>query len=235
MGSSAFWLASPFTQVAATTVYIRPVDARQTYGPLLKAPLPTRSFDSGAEKNPATYWLMTSSLRRLLPKYDGNEPLDTATTTTKRRVIPLACQRCRSKKINCGGERPDCSPCRAKGVNCQWDDDPETTPRANLKRECLRLEDRQKDLMELYTMLKYRPEAEAISILQRVRATSDVHTLLESIRETDLMTLLDEPEMPYLPPWQDNPAAVALPDIHWPQFSPPLSTMDEQDPESGAY
>lgn len=175
---------------------------------------------------------MSGPFRPLLPKSDeGSPPAEIpAEPSRKRKAVTLACQRCRTRKGKCDGARPACWSCSSKGVQCEYDDDPNTTPHANLKREYHRLEQQQQNLLELYGMLKDRPEQEAIVILQRLRAGADIHSLLTFIKEGDLVTQLQASNVTtYLP--RETHSTELLLNLNHPQGYPPLAPLD--DPKAG--
>lgn len=143
---------------------------------------------------------MTALYRHILPKQDSVTPPAPPTPPTpekepaaKRQTTSLACQRCRSKKIKCDGARPTCNSCLSKKAECQFNDDPETTPHASLVREYRRLEEDYKELLELYGMMRERPESDASIIFQRLRAGDDVRSVLSLVKEGDLVTGLRKP------------------------------------------
>lgn len=176
---------------------------------------------------------MSGSFRTLLPKSEGNSSNDKpAEHSRKRKPVILACQRCRTRKGKCDGGRPSCASCHARGLECEYDDDPNTTPHANLKREYQRLEQQQQDLLELYSMLKDRPEPEANVIFQRLRTGTDIRPLLNFIKEGDLMTQLQSTNAQASLP-QESRSTEFLLNLHHPQAYPPLAPLDHPKAQLG--
>ncbi|KAI8627220.1 hypothetical protein F5Y19DRAFT_477789 [Xylariaceae sp. FL1651] len=132
---------------------------------------------------------MSQPLRPIFPKADGAlQPHDqTGSNYGRRDAVLLACQKCRARKVKCDGHRPSCSPCRSRGFRCEFKDKPNETAYTDLKRRFHELEQQHMELVELYDMLKSRPEAEAYTILQRLRSKADVHSITSSIKEADLL------------------------------------------------
>ena len=138
---------------------------------------------------------MSRQLRALLPKISDNKqspngatgPSESVELPRKRKMVPLACHWCRAHKTKCDGERPACGPCRQRNKQCEHDDDPNTTPHANLRRQYRRLAEQQHDLAELFEMLRTRPEQDANAILQQLRKSGNVRSTLNIIKEGDLL------------------------------------------------
>ncbi|KAK6822417.1 hypothetical protein PG989_001317 [Apiospora arundinis] len=132
--------------------------------------------------------MASSTFRRLLPKVqaslDSNEPGE---PVKKRKLVSLACARCRSHKTKCDGHRPSCGSCRARTVDCVYDDDPNTTPTANLRRQYHHLAEQHQSFHELFEMLRSRPEDEALVILQRLRSSGNVQSTLHHVKEGYLL------------------------------------------------
>lgn len=106
----------------------------------------------------------------------------------------------------CPGQRPACSRCQARGLECVYLTDHAETQVQALKRK--HDESQQENLVykELYRLLVTVSEAEALDILQRLRAGTDVETTVRLAQEGDLLLQLAlKPEsrfryqFPYLP------------------------------------
>jgi hypothetical protein len=127
----------------------------------------------------------------ILPKTgDSNispQPQNQAEHSRRREAVPLACQKCRARKVKCDGQRPSCTACRTRNLHCEYKDSPDATTRADLQRRFIELERRHQELLELYEMLKNRPEAEADIILKRLRRSTNVHSTIAFIKEGDLL------------------------------------------------
>ena len=102
-------------------------------------------------------------------------------------MVSLACHWCRAHKTKCGGERPACGTCRQRNKQCEYDDDPDTTPHANLRRQYRRLAEQHHDLTQLFEMLCTRPEQDANAILQQLRKSGNVRPTLNLVKEGDLL------------------------------------------------
>lgn len=141
---------------------------------------------------------MSRQLRALLPKVDHpepppneptepTEPVEPVEPPRKRKLVQLACQWCRSHKTKCDGGRPACRTCRQRSKQCEYNDDPDTTPHANLRRQHRQLVEQQNDFAELFQMLCSRPEQEAHVILQQMRKSGNVRATLHFVKEGDLL------------------------------------------------
>ncbi|KAH6658018.1 hypothetical protein BKA67DRAFT_556967 [Truncatella angustata] len=130
---------------------------------------------------------MAGPYRSILPMPRPNEHLGNpmAETSQKRHTISLACQRCRQKKVKCDGRRPHCEACSTKEAECHYNDDPENTTHAHLIRDFRRLEQQQKELLEVFDMLKTRPQAEADVIYQHLRLSNNITSLLSLFNKRD--------------------------------------------------
>lgn len=51
---------------------------------------------------------------------EHESPLDTSSQPSKRQRVSRACLQCRTRKIKCTGESPNCAACRATGQNCSY-------------------------------------------------------------------------------------------------------------------
>ncbi|KAK7960450.1 hypothetical protein PG988_011664 [Apiospora saccharicola] len=172
------------------------------------------------------------TLRRLLPKVQAStDPDEPGEPVKKRKLVSLACARCRSHKTKCDGHRPSCGSCRARTVECAYDDDPNTTPTANLRRQYHHLAEQHQSFHELFEMLRSRPEDEALVILQRLRSSGNVQHTLHHIKEGYLladtrMVGTEADDVPF-PPCPKNREEVMLGVDHsnaYP-FLPPLEEI----------
>lgn len=141
---------------------------------------------------------MSRQLRTLLPKADHHEPppkdpneppegTDPVEPPRKRKLVQLACHWCRVHKTKCDGQRPACGTCRQRSKECEYDDDPETTPYGNLRRQYRQLVEQQRDFVELFQMLCLRSEQDALVILQQMRKSGDVRSTLHFVKEGYLL------------------------------------------------
>lgn len=116
----------------------------------------------------------------------------------------------------CSGERPLCRRCQERGSECVFLADHAETQIQALKRKH---DESQQEIVvyrELYRLLVTVNETEAVDILQRLRAGTDVETIVRQIQEGDLLLQLAlTPEsrfryqFPYLP---SMPAALQTSD-----------------------
>ncbi|KAI0390706.1 hypothetical protein F5Y17DRAFT_471455 [Xylariaceae sp. FL0594] len=134
---------------------------------------------------------MSRPPRLILPKLvdpsSPPPPPKEAESSRKRENVPIACQKCRARKVKCDGQRPSCTPCRTRNLPCEYKDSLDATTRADLQRRYAELERRYQELLELYGMLRSRPEPEAHVILQRLRRSTDIHSTIAFIKEGDLL------------------------------------------------
>ncbi|KAK7928793.1 hypothetical protein PG985_005791 [Apiospora marii] len=119
--------------------------------------------------------------------FGSNEPAEPAEPIKKRKIVPLACARCRSHKTKCDGHRPSCGSCRGRTIECVYDDDPNTTPITNLRRQYHHLAEQHQRFHELFEMLRSRPEDEALVILHRLRSSGNVQSTLHHVKESYLL------------------------------------------------
>jgi hypothetical protein len=98
-----------------------------------------------------------------------------------------ACDPCRSRKTKCDAQRPVCGACALRDTSCEYDIPPDTSRYTSLKRKHQDLEKENTQLLELFHMLKHRPGRDAHSILDRIRASDDLLSVLAFIRDGDLL------------------------------------------------
>ncbi|KAK8013755.1 hypothetical protein PG991_009348 [Apiospora marii] len=175
--------------------------------------------------------MSSQSPRRLLPKVEeGKAPSEPVQLAKKRKLALIACARCRSHKTRCDGNRPSCGMCRARNVECTYDDDPNTTTAANLRRQYHCLAEQHQSFHELFEMLRSRPEEEALAILRHFRSSGTVQSTLQYIKEGYLVTAThmagsDADEIP-LPPCPKNREEFML-GIDHPNAYPFLPPLEE--------
>ncbi|KAF2145263.1 uncharacterized protein K452DRAFT_266029 [Aplosporella prunicola CBS 121167] len=119
-------------------------------------------------------------------------PHPPGTAKAKRSMVPVACGNCKRRKIKCDGQTP-CSPCSQRSYHCLYDSDPMARRSVTLKRKYDVVQTERDQMVELYGLLQARPEAEALEILKRIRASTDVSAVLTLVREGDLLV--------QQPPW----------------------------------
>lgn len=90
--------------------------------------------------------------------------------------------------MECDGLRPTCFPCQARELQCVYEADPDAPPIVALKRKHEQLQRESRDAEELISLLKSRPEHEAIEILRRIRNGHDLSVILSRIRNGDVST-----------------------------------------------
>ena len=75
-----------------------------------------------------------------------------------------------------------------RNVTCQYEtEDPSLATYSGLKRRYESLEKDHAELLELFDMLKHRPQRDAEAILSRLRTGSDIRSALSLIQEGDLL------------------------------------------------
>ena len=78
----------------------------------------------------------------------------------------------------CDGVRPSCQTCRGRETSCTYDADPDATPIIALKRKYEQLQQQSYGNDQLVDALRTRSEAEATSILKRLRRGEDIANTL---------------------------------------------------------
>ncbi|KAK8013683.1 hypothetical protein PG991_009276 [Apiospora marii] len=161
--------------------------------------------------------MSSQSFHRLLPKVEKEQsPSEPIQLAKKRKLVSIACTRCRSHKTKCDGSRPSCGTCRARNVGC--------------RRQYRCLADQHQSFHELFEMLRSRPEEEALVILRHVRSSGTVQSTLQYIKEGHLVTAThmvgsDADEIP-LPPCPKNKVEFML-GIDHPNAYPFLPPLEE--------
>ncbi|KAB5539497.1 putative C6 transcription factor [Coniochaeta sp. 2T2.1] len=106
----------------------------------------------------------------------------------KRKLVLVACTRCRQKKEKCDGERPSCGRCIAKGADCQYEvDDAKVSRTSALKRKCDTLQDENERLRDLFGLLRQKSKPEAHDILSRIRDAENPLAVWRSIKDAELL------------------------------------------------
>ncbi|KAL5513453.1 hypothetical protein ACEPAH_3852 [Sanghuangporus vaninii] len=72
----------------------------------------------------------------------------------KERRVPLACLRCRAKRVRCSGTRPRCKACETADVDCQW---PEGRRRKRTRREMEEAERQERESAAVAVASKGQP------------------------------------------------------------------------------
>ncbi|GAB1312659.1 Zn(2)-C6 fungal-type domain-containing protein [Madurella fahalii] len=129
--------------------------------------------------------------RPILPR-SGGVDLGTGLLSAPRKAhTKVACEVCRRRKIKCDGSWPVCSACVANGGKCVFiSADPAESRSAALKRKFDEIRDRVSAQEELYALLRTRDQTEVNEILRRLRAGSDVESILRYVRDGDLLLQL---------------------------------------------
>ncbi|KAF2147671.1 hypothetical protein K461DRAFT_70479 [Myriangium duriaei CBS 260.36] len=123
--------------------------------------------------------------RRIVPTQGSDSEAD-QDRPHKRQQIGLACNACRRRKSKCSGHRPKCTLCATRGYNCVYEEASEGKQLADLRRAHHQVKDENSDLRDLFKLLKTRPEAEAYSMLNRLRSGDDVSSLMRFAEAGDL-------------------------------------------------
>ncbi|KAL3601798.1 hypothetical protein FPOAC2_06072 [Fusarium poae] len=105
-------------------------------------------------------------------------------TRAKRNLVAVACEGCRRKKAKCDGRRPTCGRCSSKMESCLYESPP--LPFA-VKKKCdtLMLENQQ--YRELFNAIHERPDCEAQEIFNRIRASNEPLSVLEAIKQAEVL------------------------------------------------
>ncbi|KAF2647779.1 hypothetical protein K491DRAFT_671684 [Lophiostoma macrostomum CBS 122681] len=143
------------------------------------------------------FWHMSQSSRPLVPAPSGlvrggqdAGQVYQAEARNKRESGPkarAACNPCRTRKTKCDAQRPICGACTSRDSPCEYDIPPGTSRYTSLKRKHEDLEKENAQLLELFDMLKHRPESDAYSILHRIRTSNDLLSVLAFIRAGDVL------------------------------------------------
>ncbi|KAG5657875.1 hypothetical protein KAF25_007908 [Fusarium avenaceum] len=138
---------------------------------------------------------------------------------TRAPLTKTACERCRKRKIKCGGERPTCKSCLRKGFECDYQTDQFMSVR---KRKYDEIEERAGNFEQLYNLLRCLPEQDSQSILQRLRQGADVPTMIRQVKDGNLILQLAWAPNAQLqhdfPHFNSMPAALLSPGADSPLF-----------------
>ncbi|KAK0736367.1 hypothetical protein B0T21DRAFT_401867 [Apiosordaria backusii] len=154
---------------------------------------PTTGATAGPEPAP--------KLRRLLPASRPPTRTGSGVEVPRRRrtYTTAACEACRKRKARCNAERPSCAYCVSTDILCVYDTSAshETHSQA-LKRKFGELEARAAIYVELYELLRDRPDIESAEIFKRIRGGGTPGSILRRIKEGDLLLQLSlKPETRY--------------------------------------
>ncbi|KAB5554934.1 hypothetical protein GE09DRAFT_1222406 [Coniochaeta sp. 2T2.1] len=155
-------------------------------------PTGTTTTDNGKYTRQAAQ--ATKRYQTLLPAVESS-PIPRPLTTDpnrklppKRKLVLVACTRCRQKKEKCDGERPSCGRCIAKAAECQYEvDDAKVSRTSALKRKCDTLQDENERLRDLFGLLRQKSKPEAHDILSRIRDSEDPLAVWRSIKDAELL------------------------------------------------
>ncbi|KXX83211.1 Nitrogen assimilation transcription factor nirA [Madurella mycetomatis] len=148
----------------------------------------------------------------ILPRLGGVAPETGLRSVPRREQIKVACEVCRRRKtkvwpvpfreqkeflltgyvcLQCDGNRPVCFMCQANGRKCVYiNANPAESRSAALKRKHDEARDHVSALEELYALLETRGQQEVNEILRRLRAGSDVESILRYVKAGDLLLQL---------------------------------------------
>jgi hypothetical protein len=126
----------------------------------------------------------------------------------KRTLIESACQACRRRKSKCNGARPVCSKCESLGSECLYETEEGESRWAALRRRNVQLERERELLGESLEWIRGCPDAEALTVLERVRATQfDKSTALDTfldVVQTHRRGRLPGPAMTHQAPYAQS-------------------------------
>ena len=133
----------------------------------------------------------------LLPRSAGEfENKISSQTRQKRRQVVAACENCRKRKEKCDDKRPTCGACARRGVYCNngtKDDEPSSALTLRSRNALLRQENKQ--LRELFMLLRKMCEGDTYEVLGRLRDTDDPFSVLRDVQQAPL-----EPKLSRSPP-----------------------------------
>lgn len=167
-------------------------------------------------------------LRHLLPA-DSKRPQMRATgphSKPRLDLVTAACSACRKQKakvldlcrtpseqtwqwpsLQCSGERPACRHCVQRHIQCHYTTKPGETESQALNRKHRDLQVRATALEELVELLRNLPYEDAQGVLQRIRAKTDIGTILSHVKAGDLLlqlTVLPETRLRYEFPYRSE-------------------------------
>ncbi|KAL8783320.1 MAG: hypothetical protein Q9195_009428, partial [Heterodermia aff. obscurata] len=87
----------------------------------------------------------------------------------------------------CEGQRPSCAKCVQAGESCVYEVAEDETRYTALKKTNKSLMEDNSEMQQLLDCLRTRSEAEALDILHRLRSGADPSTVLELVRDGDLL------------------------------------------------
>ncbi|KAG9696081.1 hypothetical protein KCU76_g3988, partial [Aureobasidium melanogenum] len=102
-----------------------------------------------------------------------------AQPTTKRHQIVVACNKCRTRKVKCDGQRPTCAKCADRGIECVYAAEPDAPPIIALKRKHDALQRENTQVNQLLSHLKSVTHTDALKILDFFRDGQDVSSTIE--------------------------------------------------------
>ncbi|KAI1842379.1 hypothetical protein JX266_011420 [Neoarthrinium moseri] len=121
--------------------------------------------------------------------------------------VPAACDACRKQKCKCFGERPACRRCVQRRIRCRYAAAPGETSSQALRRNYDDLRNRATAHEEIVELLKSLPDQEAHHVLQKIRAGTDITSILSHIKAGDLllqMSVLPETRFRYKFPYRSD-------------------------------
>lgn len=118
----------------------------------------------------------------------------------------------------CSGERPRCTFCERSGVECHYMSAPAETHSQALKRKLDQMQEENGAYAELFNLFRTLPEKEAVDVVRRLRAESDIPTVVRQVKDGRLLLQLRltpeirlryvfpyDPELPRQLRFPDNP------------------------------
>ncbi|KAF9774768.1 hypothetical protein IL306_007198, partial [Fusarium sp. DS 682] len=115
----------------------------------------------------------------------------------KRVLVAVACEGCRRKKAKCDGRKPTCSRCFSKNESCSYEN-PAVPAAVQKKCDSLLVENQQ--YRELCDAIHKKPECEAQEIFNRLRSSDQPLTVLESLKQAELLL-----PKPTISRWDSDP------------------------------
>lgn len=133
--------------------------------------------------------MSSKNLRQLLPAAQTHDtvlqpsPSSSKYAAPKRHITHVACETCRRRKIKCDGTRPTCGACSVSKVACTFAvSESEASQAVIQKKRYGLLKGENKQMRELFNLLRLLPETDARETLSRIRAADNPISALQYAR-----------------------------------------------------
>ncbi|KAI8652205.1 hypothetical protein NCS57_01283500 [Fusarium keratoplasticum] len=129
----------------------------------------------------SSFRLIQPAVQQPLPASAIGESDHPRTSSVKlgKRIhsVAQACRNCRQNKVKCDGRRPQCGTCTSRLRSCRYESKANMPRRAALKTRLDALE-------KLFSTLQAKPTKDANLLLQQIRSSDDIDSLLDLEDET---------------------------------------------------